>query len=422
VKVVHVNHRDGKNGGGRAAYRLHQGLRREGVASKMFVQAKGRRDDAVQVFNPPIDLWARLRRTLRRKRIERSFSPYQNKRPERAEPFCEDRTQHKGQVLPQCPSADLINLHSVYGFLDHGAFFRNVSVPIVWTLHDMNAFTGGCQYNIDCTRYRQSCGRCPQLGSDTEKDLSRSVWSRKRRTYRPVIEEDRLRVVCPSQWMAEEARQSSLFADVPVNVIPNGLDVETFCPRDTDGLSSALGIPPDHLSVLFLAASTERTRKGFDLFSKAATSLNESNVSFISVGGGSPELPEHLHHVHLGSIENDRLLSLIYSLSDLFVIPSRQDNLPSTVLESMACGTPVAGFDVGGIPDMVRPGNTGWLAEKEDVQALRAAIDTALTDDAERERLGTRCREVVENEYTLDVQGRAYRRLYDDFLRSSKSE
>lgn len=419
MEVTHINHRDGENGGGRAVYRLHRGLCRRGVTSKIFVQRRDRGDENVHVFSPPQNAWVRLRRSLRRKRIEYAFGRYQDKRPERAEPFCEDRTQYKGQVFPQSPPADIVNLHSVYGFLDLGSFFRNVSVPVVWTLHDMNAFTGGCQYNINCTRYRRSCGRCPQLGSDTETDLSRDVWSRKRRAYQHVIGDDRLQVVCPSQWMADEAQGSSLFANVPVDVIPNGLDAEIFCPRDTTGLSSALGILPDHFVILFLAASVKRTRKGFDLFSDAVASLNESNVSLVSVGRGDPGLPEHLHHVHLGSIENDRLLSLVYSLADLFVIPSRQDNLPSTVLESMACGTPVVGFDVGGIPDMVRPKSTGWLAEKGDTRKLRDAIDTALTDDSKRQQMGKRCREVVENEYTLEVQGRAYRNLYEDLLRSS---
>lgn len=423
MEVVHINHRDGKNGGGRAAYRLHRGLCREGIASKMFVQRKESTDDSVQAFEPPLNFWTRLRRSFRRKRIGYSFGRYENSRPERAEPFCEDRTQYKGQVIPQCPSGDIYNLHSIYGFLDHSSFFRGVSTPLVWTLHDMNAFTGGCQYNVGCARYEQSCGRCPQLGSDSENDLSRRVWSRKWRAYRRVIEGEQLQVVCPSEWMAKKARQSSLFSDVPVSVIPNGLDIEIFCPRDTTGLCSALGIPSDHLSVLFLAASTERTRKGFDLFSEASASLNDaSSVSFVSVGEGSPKLPESLHHVHLGSIENDRLLSLIYSFSDLFVIPSRQDNLPSTVMESMACGTPAVGFDVGGIPEMVRPGATGWLAEKGNIRALRDAIEAALADDSKRERFSTRCREVVKNEYTLDVQGKAYRHIYEELLRLTRTE
>jgi glycosyltransferase involved in cell wall biosynthesis len=211
--------------------------------------------------------------------------------------------------------------------------------------------------------------------------------------------------------MAKEARASSLFKDVPVEVIPNGLDPDRFFPRNTHGVATALGIPADHRIVLFVASDT-RARKGFDLLDKALSVLGAEKTTLLSVGGDEPELESDLPHVHAGYVESDLLLSVFYSLADVFVIPSRQDNLPNTVLESMACGTPVVGFDIGGIPDMVRPGETGWLAEQEDVRALRLAIENALSDEAKRERMAKRCREVVEREYALAVQAKAYNNLY----------
>jgi glycosyltransferase involved in cell wall biosynthesis len=222
--------------------------------------------------------------------------------------------------------------------------------------------------------------------------------------------------------MASEARRSSLFSDVQVEVIPYGINCTDFRPRDTEGVSTALGIPPNHKIVLFLASSTERTRKGFDLFAEAVEAIRGENVSFISVGGGEPELAEHVDHVHLGTVESDVLLSVLYSVADLFVIPSRQDNLPNTVLESMACGTPVIGFETGGIPDMVRPNETGWLVEKENVRQLRQAIQTGLIDDDGRRQKGKTCRNVVEGEYALDVQASAYRSVYDDMLQHRSEE
>ncbi|MCS4119388.1 glycosyltransferase involved in cell wall biosynthesis [Salinibacter ruber] len=335
--------------------------------------------------------------------------------------FYDDRTPHKGDALRQCPDADILNLHSIYGFVDHGAFFRNVRSPVVWTLHDMNAFTGGCQYNIGCRRFEEACGKCPQLGSNEDIDLSRKVWKRKREAYSHVIGENRLQVVCPSEWMAQEAQASSLFTDVPVTVIPNGLDANSFYPRDTQGVGTALGVPSDHRIVLFLASDT-RPRKGFDLLDNALSGLGAEKTTLLSVGGDESELESDLPHVHAGYVESDLLLSVFYSLADVFVIPSRQDNLPNTVLESMACATPVVGFDVGGIPDMVRPGETGWLAEEGDVPSLRAAIERALSEEVKRKRMSTRCREVVENEYTLEVQATAYRRLYEQILEEKKGQ
>jgi glycosyltransferase involved in cell wall biosynthesis len=209
-----------------------------------------------------------------------------------------------------------------------------------------------------------------------------------------------------------------LFAGVPVTVIPNGLDTDSFFPRDTQGVGTALGVPPDHRIVLFLASDT-RARKGFDLLDDALTTLDPERTTLLSVGGEKPQVPSLLPHVHAGYVESDLLLSVLYSVADVFVIPSRQDNLPNTVLESMACGTPVVGFKVGGIPDMVRPGQTGWLAKAENVQALRQSIEEALTDDEKREQMGKRCRTVVEEEYTLETQAAAYKSIYEELLREN---
>ncbi len=382
----------------------------------MFVDSKDTQDSGVSEFSPSTDLWSRLQSRLRSRRIRCAFASYRGTRPERAELFSDDRTPHSGEVLRQSPESDVFNFHSVYSFIDHRAFFQAVSRPVVWTLHDMNAFTGGCQYTIQCRRFEDACGCCPQLGSDDEDDLSREVWSRKKTAYRRVSEQHQLHVVCPSEWMAEEARASTLLADVPVSVIPNGLDPDRFFPRDAEGVPVALGVPDDHRIVLFVASDT-RPRKGFDLLDNALSALGSEKTTLLSVGGDKPELDSDLPHVHAGYVESDLLLSVFYSLADVFVIPSRQDNLPNTVLESMACGTPVVGFEVGGIPDMVRPGETGWLAEPEDVRSLREAIEASLSDDAVRRQRGERARAVVEEEYTLEVQARAYNNVYQRILR-----
>ncbi|MCS4101411.1 glycosyltransferase [Salinibacter ruber] len=242
------------------------------------------------------------------------------------------------------------------------------------------------------------------------------VWNRKKTAYQHASEQDQLHVVCPSEWMADEARASTLLADVPVSVIPYGLDTNRFFPCDAEGVPPAFGIPDDHRIVLFVASDT-RARKGFDLLDNALSALGAEKTTLLSVGGDEPELESDLPHVHAGYVESDLLLSVLYSLADVFVIPSRQDNLPNTVLESMACGTPVIGFEVGGIPDMVRPGETGWLAEPEDVRSLREAIEASLSDDAVRRQRGERARAVVEKEYTLEVQARGYKDVYQRLLR-----
>jgi glycosyltransferase involved in cell wall biosynthesis len=385
----------------------------------MFVRSKHSDDDSVIQHEQSTDWMSRLRRRLRWEKIRFDFRRYQDTRPDGLEPFSDDRTPHRLHNL-NALEPEIINLHWVADFVDYRHFFGECvgGTPVVWRLSDLNPFTGGCHYDQGCGKYRQKCGACPQLGSQQEDDLSRAVWERKKEAF-DSIDTDQLHFVAQSEWIRDQVQASRLTKRFPATVIPNGLDHTTFRPRDTGGLRTALEIPADHRIVLFVAQSAQNHRKGFDLLSDALVALDADEMTLLSIGGNQPDLGTALPHTHLGTIESDLLLSVFYSLADLFVIPSRQDNLPNTVLESMACGTPVVGFDTGGIPDMVRPGETGWLAETGNVRALRQAIEQALADDAAREQRGQRGRAVVEEEYTLERQARRYTDLYKDMLQTN---
>ncbi|HZK80335.1 MAG TPA: glycosyltransferase, partial [Humisphaera sp.] len=198
--------------------------------------------------------------------------------------------------------------------------------------------------------------------------------------------------------------------------IPYGLDTQEFSPRGKEICRQALGIPEQSRVILFVAQSSAMRRKGFELFQQALTKLPPGNLLLLSVGGGESAMDGSIRRLHLGNVEHDRILSLAYGAADVFVIPSMQDNLPNTVLESMACGTPVVGFCVGGIPDMVRPGETGALAPAGNVDALATAIRTMLDDDEERRRMGENCRRVALEEYDAGAQARRYISLYTSLL------
>ncbi len=416
MNVAQINTKDVSGGAARAAYRLHRGLREADVDSSMFVKSKSSEDRTVNEWIPSSTIYGGLKNRVKRRWLNHRFQKYQETRPDGLEIFSQARTLHGYRVAASIPEADVYNLHWISDFIDPLPFFQAVQQPIVWTLHDMNPFTGGCHYNAGCRRFEDRCGACPQLGSNHEEDLSRTVWVRKQEAYRHALDSGRLHIVALCEWMAQEVRNSALLADAPVHVIPNGLDHHTFRPRETRGMRSALEIPQDHRIVLFVAQSVQNHRKGFDLLAEALGSLEQDDVTLLSIGERQPELETALSHLHLGSIQSDLLLSVFYSLADLFVVPSRQDNLPNTVLESMACGTPLVGVDTGGIPDMVRPGETGWLAEIGTVRSLRGAIEQALRDESVRERRGKQAREVVEGEYTLQRQARQYQRLYESLL------
>jgi len=150
--------------------------------------------------------------------------------------------------------------------------------------------------------------------------------------------------------------------------------------------------------------------------SEALARLQFDDVTLISIGRNAPTVPEGLSHVHVGYVDEDQRLSVLYSMADVFIIPSLQEAFGQTAIEAMACGTPIVGFNTGGIPDMVRPGETGWLAKTGNVRSLRQAIESALENDGERRRMGQRCREVVEEEYTLKRQAQQYKALYESIL------
>ncbi|MCS4114597.1 glycosyltransferase family 4 protein [Salinibacter ruber] len=412
MKVVHLTTWSTQGGAARAAYRLHQGLQREGVHSRVLAKIKDENDDTViewdRARSLPTKAAVFFREHWKRFRLRR----YSETRPDGVDVFSQAWTAEGTAVAHALPDADVYHLHWINEFIDPKPFFKATDAPVVWTLHDMNPFTGGCHYNAQCRKFEEQCGACPQLGSDDTTDLSRTVWKRKLKAYQTAIQQDRLHVVSPSNWLAEEADSSALFGHASVDVIPHGLDIGTFCPRNTDGIRKALEIPKGHRIVLFVADYSTR-RKGFDLLTSALKLEEAENVMLVSIGSDQPEMETEQPHLHLGRIESDTLLSVFYSLADLFVIPSRQEAFGQTALEAMACGTPVVGFEVGGIPDMVRPGETGWLAASESARALREAIEAALSDEAERERTGQRCREVVEEEYALGVQAKRYKYLYD---------
>ena len=422
MKTVHINSYDITGGAARAAYRLHKGLIRVGHSSQMYVMESRGSDPEVVTFQPRMDLFSRVRRHLRARRIHNDFAPYVRSRPSGYDRFTVDRSAYGAELLAQLPVCDIINLHWVAEFVDYAEIFTRLprTTPIVWTLHDMNAFTGGCHFDVGCGGYLESCGQCPQLGSVDTNDLSSRVWQRKRNLF-ARLGAARLRFVAPSQWLAREAKRSGLGRRFAVTVIPYGLDVDEFAPRNRASARDVLGISRNAAVVLFVADAMTIRRKGYSVLAHALSGLRHRipDLFLLSLGRGAPPLEIDAPGMHLESLNNDRLLSVVYSAADLLVAPSLQDNLPNTVLESMACGTPVVGFDIGGIPDMVRPNVTGLVTAPNDVPALRAAITDLLDDSVRRATLAENCRRIAVQEYALEVQARRYEELYGTMLKEN---
>lgn len=408
LKVVHLSSYDIKGGAARAAYRLNIGLQAVGVDSVMLVQDKASDDDTILCKNA--GRHAALRPLLNKlplllypKRTKGNFSPS----------FVSDNIQRTLNSF----TPDIIHLHWINdGFLQIETL-DTLGKPIVWTLHDMWAFTGGCHYDDGCAGYRDNCGRCPQLGSKKEYDFSRRIWLRKKKAWNNLD----ITIVTPSKWLLECAKASSIFSDRRMEVIPNALNIDVFKPLDIREARESLSLPEKKKLVLFgLAGAMDDNRKGFYFLMTALKELAVHKDNLDLVIFGIPDLPwspyTGLKSHCAGRIDDDTVLSKLYSAADVFVAPSLQDNLPNTVMESLACGTPVVAFNTGGIPDMVEHRINGYLAKPFDTADLANGIKWVLDVQERNNKLGAAAREKAVKKYSLERQARHYLRLYDELL------
>jgi glycosyltransferase involved in cell wall biosynthesis len=419
VKVVQIT-RTIAGGAGMAARRQHAALRTIGVDSTILVTGKRDKGDGVHVFRQDSPL-PRFRRNIEKWRRELEYRPYRSTASPKLELFSDDRMDGKDLISGNLPKADVYNLHWINRAIDIGGFTSALSryQPLAWTLHDMNPFTGGCHYSGGCEKFTAECGSCPLLGSCDAEDISARSFRRKWTALQRLSEETTC-IIAPSRWMQSLARRSALLKRFEVVLIPNGIDCDVFHPRSSVHVHEELGLPAQGAIVLFAADSGANYRKGFDLFQAAAGRLATAiPITLVSVGYDIPDFNCRHTHLNLGRIDTSEKMSKVFAAADVFVTPVREENLATVVLESMACGTPVVSFDVGGMPDMVRHGETGLLAQKGDVRALREAIETVLSKDQLRHSMGREGRRVAVNEYTLDRQARCLLELYDRLARTS---
>lgn len=412
MRVVFLNTRDSGGGAARAAVRLLHGVREAGVDALMLVQRKLADDNAVvgsdgrfanelAVLRSDLDC-APLR--LYPKRNHFIFSPA----------FLPEKLQSKVDLI----KPDIVHLHWLgEGFLRLESLAR-FGRPLVWTLHDSWAFTGGCHIPFDCLNYREKCGFCPTLGSSCQSDLSRWVWRRKERVFRKL----NLTVVTPSRWLADCARSSSLLERFRIEVIPNGLDLERFKPIDKSLARQIIGLPQDKKIILFGAmSSTSDKNKGFHLLQPALQKLVakgwKENVELLVFGSTEPaNAPDFGLRTHyLGRLHDDTSIALLYSAADLFVAPSIQENLPNTVMEAMACGTPCVAFNIGGMPDLIEHEKSGYLARPFEPDALAEGIAWGLEDEERSHVLSSRCRKKVAD-FSIDCVVGRYIDLYKNLL------
>ncbi|WP_447977459.1 glycosyltransferase [Candidatus Nitrospira bockiana] len=401
MNVLHISLTDGHDAGGAgiAMARLDRGLRERGIETRILCGE--RTTHSPHVAEIP-RLW-RIDGLLRRI----------------TEPLGLNDIHRVGTFwIPRhCfyRDADVLHIHGTHtGTLSYLALPKlTAGKPTVFTLHDMWAMTGHCAYSFDCERWRIGCGQCPDLASHPKvsRDATRLEWWLKQWTYG----RSRLSIVTPSVWMKRLAEESML-KRFPVHVIPNGVDLDIFRPHDPVVSRRLLGLPADRIVLLFSARNLLDRRKGADLLLDALRRLPASLTrELILVTVGSQEWAFRdvgIDARHFGYVADDYLRAIIYSAADVYLFPTRADNAPLVVLESLACGTPVIAFDTGGLPELVRPGISGLLARADSAVDFCGRILQFVDGKSLRLAMRERARRLAVKEYSLEIHVRRHLALY----------
>jgi glycosyltransferase involved in cell wall biosynthesis len=426
VIIDHVNtHLLG--GAATAARRLHAALLAAGVISRFYHAHPDEMTEPDATLHPMDGTFHRAGswQTLRIRwhtrggyaRLKSDWQQAMQGRPAGLEQFSLPQCPQPTPYRPDVGRADVLHLHWIAHVIDYPSFFASLpsKLPIVWTLHDMNPFTGGCHYSGDCDAYVTQCRFCPQLGSRGANDVSAQAF----RVKQYALRRKNLHVVAPSRWLADQARRSRILGQArSIRQINYGLDLQTYAPQDKAASRRLLGLPEKGVVVAFGAESIDNHRKGFAQL-RAALAQLEHRTDLVGLVFGEGQLEQTnsaLPWRHVGFVSDPRRQAIIYSAADIYVLPSLEDNSPQTGLEALACGTPVVGFDVGGIPDYVRPRETGLLAKAADTTDLAQKIAWLADRPTERLRMGESARTMMLREFRSDLQASAYVRLYHELL------
>ncbi|MEX0923961.1 MAG: glycosyltransferase family 4 protein [Rhodovibrionaceae bacterium] len=405
MRILHLSTSDIRGGAARGSYFLHRKLREQGIDSRMLVGRKYGDDPMVTELRGALAPFSeRLRARLDQLPLRRYDKT--------GESFWSVGWQRRPLAAAiEAIAPDVLHLQwTGGGFLPVEAL-RGVRLPIVWTLRDMWAFTGGCHYTAGCEGYVTGCGRCPQLRSDSEADLSQAMVRRKAKAW-PELD---LRLVPISGWIAEQARRSRLLRDTPARVIPNGIDTTLFQPADKRKARIALGLPEKGQFILFTALNAlDDERKGFWQLAEALAQLKgaeSSDPPQLLVAGDmnpaqAPELPIPLHC--LGRIDDDERLAALYAAADVVAAPSLQEAFGKVHIEAMACATPVVAFDSGGPGEIVEHGKTGYLAQAFAPEDLARGIDWCLQSVVRSPELGQAARARAARLYDIGVVAEQY--------------
>jgi len=406
MKILHLSTTDIKGGAGIAAYRLHKGLLDNEIDSQMLVQRKSSKDTSVLCSNSKLEKFFAFFCLASDKIVANIFGP---KNYEIVSPalFSSINLRAIDKINP-----DIVHIHWICGGFLSPEKIKQIKQPIVWTMHDMWPFSGVNHYNADEKNY---------ITGDFENSnfLDRWTFKRKKRAWNSL---NNFTAVSPSKWLANEAKASYLFKNFKVENIPNGIDVDLFKKQDKELARKKYNLPLDKKLMLFGAVNPlSGERKGYKLLVSVIQELLKLNINkdlALVVFGSSDDnkvdfgLPTYF----IGKISSEEELAIVYSAADIFIAPSREDNLPNTVVESMSCGTPIVAFNIGGMPDMIDHRINGVLVEPFNVSLMAKEISDIFNDENYYNSLTVEARKKVLNYFDIKIVIKKYLELYKSVL------
>ena len=412
MRVTHISQSDVIGGAARASYRIHKSLLSAGIQSRMWVEKALSGDSSVQTGHGMFSTNMSRITAAVRARAARQLARLQT---------TSNTSLHSPSVLPSrwvnrinTSDADIVHLHWVQGEMLSVSDIGRINKPIIWTLHDMWPICGAEHYATD-HRWRDGYSQTNRPAYESGLDINRWTWQRKLKLWKRPMH-----IVAPSQWLADCARASVLLGDWPIDVILNPIDVEKWKPIDQGRARDILGLP-QHADLLLFGAmgGGQDARKGFDLLAGALGALygKVSGLELVVFGESRPREPVDLgfpvHYV--GQIHDDLQLRLLYSAASAFALPSRQDNLPLTCIEALACGTPVVAFDTCGPPTIIQHKQTGFLASAFDCYSFAEGLKWAL-DKSNQPSVRLSARHFAEHSFSYATVASQYVEAYEKVL------
>lgn len=420
MKVTLINTSDAGGGAPAACMRLLKAVEVKQVDVNMLVQEKKTGEPRVKSIGNDLIGRVKIRFNFFYERLPFIWFKAKNKSLRFAFSTADAGTDISNE--PDILNADILHLHWTNGgYLSINNLIKlfKTGKPVVWTLHDMWAFTGGCHYSGECSHFVHQCGNCWMLRDAAEKDISFTGWMDKNEMLKAA--KNIVFVTC-SHWLADVARTSSLLKGFRIEAIPNPIDTDIFSAKDKTSSRTKWNINPRSKIILFGAANIMDRRKGISYLVEALNHLENNyqdtgDIEIVIFGKNKSFdvnlLPFKVHEV--GIINNQDDIAELYSLADVFVTPAIEDNLPNTIMEALACGTPVVAFNTGGIPDMVEHRQNGYLAEYKSSTDFAAGIHYVL-NLAKRNELSTNARNKVLHNFTNEIVAEKYKTVYLSIL------